>query len=85
MKYYVYILLARDNKLYIGYTENLKRRLTEHASGKVTSTKHRRYLKLIHYEFFINKSDAKAREVFLKSGAGHDQIKQFLKKTLAPC
>jgi len=82
MKYYVYILLARDNKLYIGYTENLKRRLTEHASGKVTSTKYRRYLKLIHYEFFINKPDAKAREVFLKSGAGHDQIKQFLKRTL---
>jgi putative endonuclease len=68
--------------LYIGYTTNLKQRLTAHASGLVKSTKHRRYLKLIHYEYFINQKDAKAREIFLKSGAGHEQIRHFLKNTL---
>ena len=83
MHYYVYILLSkRDNKLYIGLTINLKKRLQEHARGDVNSTRKRRYLKLIHYEYFINKEDAEAREKFLKSGYGHSQLRKFLKKTL---
>jgi putative endonuclease len=82
-KFYVYILLSfKDGKYYIGYTTELKSRLQAHAQGNVSSTRSRRYLQLIHYEYFINKKDAKAREVFLKSGAGHTQIKQFLKQTL---
>ncbi|MFA5954345.1 MAG: GIY-YIG nuclease family protein [Patescibacteria group bacterium] len=82
-KYYVYILKSSvDQELYIGFTANLKQRLQSHAQGKVLSTKHRRFLKLIHYEYFINKEDAKAREVFLKSGYGHQQLKSFLKRTL---
>ncbi|MFZ2484813.1 MAG: GIY-YIG nuclease family protein [Minisyncoccia bacterium] len=81
--FYVYILLSRkDNKFYIGCTNNLKRRLTQHAKGEVISTKKRRPFKLIHYEYFINEVDAKAREVFLKSGAGHKQLRDKLRKTL---
>ena len=81
-KFYVYILLSlKDKGLYIGYTTDLKRRLTEHARGEVTATKFRRPLKLIHYEFFINITDAKAREKFLKSGFGRKQLDQILKKT----
>ena len=82
MTYYVYILLAKDKKFYIGYTRNLEKRLSLHFKRKVRSTKFRRDLKLIHYEYFINKKDAKAREVFLKSGAGHQQIEKFLKNSL---
>jgi putative endonuclease len=82
-RYYVYILFSlKDHHLYIGYTTNLKERLTTHASGKVTSTKDRRPLKLIHYEYFISTADAKAREKFLKSGFGRDQLKSALKRTL---
>ena len=82
-RYYVYILLSlKDKKLYVGFTTNLKTRLVKHATGKVNSTRYRRPLKLIHYEYFINVTDAKAREVFLKSGAGHSQSKAFLKRTL---
>ena len=81
-KYYVYILLASDNKLYVGYSTNLKARYELHTKGYVKSTKHRRPLKLIHYEYFISRKDAKAREVYLKSGAGHKQIYSFMKNTL---
>jgi len=56
--------------------------LLEHAKGKVRSTKDRRPLKLIHYEYFIDKVDAKAREIFLKSGFGRNQLKESLKRTL---
>ena len=66
-RYYVYILYSlKDNKLYIGYTNNLKKRLTEHASGKVDATKNRLPFKLIHYEYYINRRDAEVREKFEK-------------------
>lgn len=80
--YYVYILQSLiDKGLYIGFTSDLKTRLIRHSSGKVFSTKLRRPFRLIHYEYFISKKDAKSREVFLKSGYGRDQLKQFLKNT----
>jgi putative endonuclease len=83
VRFYVYILYSvKDNKFYIGFTNNLKKRLTEHANGKVEATKNRIPLKLIHYEYFINLSDAKAREKFLKSGYGRKQFKEILKHTL---
>lgn len=83
MKYYVYVLFSeKDKKFYIGFSADLKNRFTEHIRGEVRSTKNRRPLILIHYEYFINKADAKAREVFLKSGFGRNQLKQSLKKTL---
>jgi putative endonuclease len=83
MHYYVYILLSRkDNKFYTGFTTNLKERLAAHTRGEVQSTKDRRPLKLIHYEYFIDEKDARAREIFLKSGFGRDQLKLSLKQTL---
>ena len=82
-KYYVYILFSlKDKGLYIGFTTNLKDRLLRHAKGEVQSTSNRRPLKLIHYEYFVNEEDAKAREVFLKSGFGRNQLKKALKRTL---
>lgn len=81
--FYIYILLSlKDKKLYIGFTADLKNRLKEHAAGKVRSTKDRRPLKLIHYEYFVNKADAKAREIFFKSGFGRNELKKCLKRTL---
>ena len=81
-KFYTYILYSRKDKgLYIGYTTNLEIRLTLHAKGQVFATKNRLPVKLIHYEYFINESDAKAREKFLKSGYGRKQFKEILKNT----
>ncbi|HZE87427.1 MAG TPA: GIY-YIG nuclease family protein [Methylomirabilota bacterium] len=68
--------------LYIGFSTDLKARLQFYTKGKNQATILRRPLKLIHYEYFINKADAKAREEFFKSGHGRDQLKQFLKRTL---
>lgn len=82
-RYYVYTLFSlKDGKFYVGYTVDLKKRLTLHAKGLVKSTRLRTPFKLIHYEYFINKEDAKAREVFLKSGFGRRQMKEALKRTL---
>lgn len=82
-KFYVYTLLSlKDKKFYTGFTKDLKDRLSRHARGEVRSTMNRRPFKLIHYEYFIDEGDAKAREVFLKSGFGRDNMKKALKRTL---
>lgn len=84
-RYYVYILFSyKDGKFYIGFTTNLKNRLTLHAKGQVDATKNRIPLKLIYYEYFINRVDAEEREKFLKSGYGRKQFKAILKNTLEP-
>ena len=81
--FYVYTLFSlKDKRFYTGFTTNLRSRLSQHARGEVKSTTNRRPLKLIHYDYFINKEDGKAREIFLKSGYGRNQLKQALKHTL---
>jgi len=82
-RFYVYTIFSlKDKKFYTGYSTDLKRRLQEHAKGLSRATKFRRPFLLIYYEYFINETDAKARERFLKSGFGRDQLKQALKRTL---
>lgn len=82
-KYYVYILQSlKDFGLYIGFTRDLRKRLSQHAKGQVISTRLRRPFKLIHYEFFINGIDAKSRERYLKSGYGREQLRSILVNSL---
>ncbi len=78
--YYTYLLLStKDGNWYTGYTDDLKKRLLAHNSGKVESTKSRTPLKLIYYESCNNMLDARARERFLKSGQGKAYLKKRLK------
>lgn len=80
MFYYFYILQSlKDNKLYIGFTSNLKERIKNHSLGLNKSTANRRPLKLIYYEAFIDEKNAREKEKFYKSGRGHEVIKKILK------
>ena len=84
MFYYTYILQSlMNNSFYIGYSSDLKKRLEIHNSGKSKATKPFIPYKLIHYEAFMNRIDAKNRETYLKSGYGRRTIKCLLKKYLA--
>ena len=81
--HYVYLLLSeKDDKFYTGSTNDLKRRLYEHNSGNVRSTRNRRPLKLIYYEACLNDDDAKQREIYLKSGMGKKYIRNRLRRYL---
>jgi len=82
--FYVYILKSKkDNKLYIGRTDNLNQRLKDHSLGKVTSTKHRRPLILVCYEAYRNREDSKKRESGLKkSGSVYMGLKKRIKMSL---
>lgn len=81
--YYVYILFSiKDRGFYIGSTSDLRKRYGNHKRGEVKSTQNRRPLALIRYEYFINKKDALAREKYLKSGYGREQLSNILKNTV---
>jgi len=64
---------------YTGYTDNLDKRIEEHNKGLVYSTRKRRPFRLIYYEASLNESDAKMREVYLKTGMGKKYIRNRLK------
>ena len=66
---------VKDNKFYIGQTNNVEDRFQRHQKGYVKSTKNRRPLVLLFYETFHNRADAMKHETYLKSGAGHNYIK----------
>ena len=72
----------KDGSHYIGYTIDLRKRFTDHNNGLSRSTKHRRPNKLIFYEAFLDRVDAKHREIYLKSGWGLRSIKKMLKRSL---
>lgn len=78
--YYVYILESlKDNRLYIGYTNSIRRRVGDHNLGKVQATRFRRPFKLIYYEAYINQQDATEREKYFKTGWGRTHLKKVLK------
>ena len=81
--YYVYVLFSeKDHELYTGYTNDLKRRIAEHKSGKSIATRNRQPLKLIYYEAYLTWEEARRREKYLKGGNGRAQLKIQLEKTL---
>ncbi|MBI5698712.1 GIY-YIG nuclease family protein [Candidatus Saganbacteria bacterium] len=76
--FFIYVLKSsKDNNLYIGFTNNLDRRIKQHNSGRVKSTKHRVPFVLIYKETVQTKEEAVEREKHLKSGSGRDFIKKM--------
>ena len=69
MIYYVYMLLSKSVKpiTYIGYTNNLKKRISLHNSGKGAKFTRVRKWKLIYKEKFKSKSKAISREYYIKN------------------
>ena len=70
-------VLANEKRdyLYKGATRNLKERLKDHAAGRVSRTKNRRPLILVHLEYCNSYSDALKRERYFKSGVGRTCLK----------
>src|SRR5437764_2754841 len=81
--FYVYLLHStKDNGFYIGFSTDLKRRLSEHKRGASFATKSRGPWKLIYYEAYLNQEDALGRERYLKSSSGRRFFKAQLKHYL---
>ena len=70
MSYYVYLIVSRfkNNKKisYVGYTNNLQKRLNLHNTGKGAKFTRGKKWKLIYYEKYSTKSLAMKNEFILK-------------------
>jgi len=82
--WYVYVIKSLKNeRLYVGSTNDIKRRLKEHNDGVGGKyTKDNRPFKLVFYEAFLNKKDAMKDELFFKTGYGREVLKTKLKNYL---
>jgi putative endonuclease len=79
--YFVYILRSiKNDGLYVGLTNNLPRRFSEHNRKKSFSTKSYAPWQLIFYEAYLNKDDAERRERYLKTNQGARVVKRMLKE-----
>lgn len=69
--FYVYIIQSINfGRYYIGYSSNLEKRLNEHNSGIVKSTKHYVPYKLIFKELHETRKSAMKREKEIKKMKG---------------
>ena len=70
MSYFVYLIVSnlKNNKKisYVGYTNNLKKRLELHNSGRGAKFTRGKKWKLVYYEKYDSKSDAMKNEYRLK-------------------
>lgn len=68
MNYYVYMLKSKGNKpvTYVGYTNNIKKRIKLHNSSKGAKFTKGRKWRLIYKKKFSSKSEALKYEYFLK-------------------
>ena len=82
--WYTYLLQSKKNKRwYTGCTTDLRKRFKDHNQGKVLATKGHGPFTLIYCEACLDKSDAFAREKYLKSGMGKRYLKNRLKRFLS--
>ena len=77
--WFVYILKSlKDGDLYVGSTNNLRRRLADHNSGVVDSTRHRAPFTMEAYVAVRDKAKAIELEKYFKSGSGRAFINKHL-------
>ena len=77
----LYVLEGKKGRRYVGITNNLERRLSEHRLGSSRSGNLIGSFRLLHKESFPTYLAARQREKFLKSGQGREWLKQrFLRR-----
>ena len=68
-----------DKKLYIGVSNDPKRRLAEHNKGKNKSTRPRKPFILLYTQMFLDKKEAYKFEWYVKNtGEGNKKLKKLL-------
>ena len=78
--YIVYILYSRSSgKTYVGYTNDITRRLVEHNVTELKGyTLRYRPWEILHTEEYATKKEAMTREKYYKTGKGREEIKKII-------
>ena len=82
MTYFVYLIKSNKKSKFItyaGYTNNLRKRLSQHNSGKGAKFTRGRKWKLIYYEKFKTKREAILRECYIKKNR---KLRNYIKENL---
>ena len=76
--YYVYAISSLyRNYIYVGLTDNIERRISEHNSGRNKTTKPYLPFSLIHFEEYTTRTEAREKEKYYKSGIGKEKSKKI--------
>ena len=62
---------------YVGFTDNLERRMNQHNNARGRSTKPYAPFELIHTEIWEDRISARKREKYLKSTAGKNYLRKI--------
>jgi putative endonuclease len=78
-QFFVYAIKSINrNYIYVGLTDNVERRVSQHNNGYERTTKPYAPFKLIYWEKFNSRQEARQKEKFLKSGVGKEQLKLLM-------
>ena len=81
---YTYVLKCSDGNLYIGSSDDLRRRMREHQAGKCPNTCKRLPVELVYYEACRSIEAARSREQGLKTGFGRGYLRRRLAFEFGP-
>ena len=78
-KYYVYALKAETRDyIYVGITNDINRRVSEHNKGYNKTTKPYRPFTLIYQEECRSRIEARKREKYFKGGSGRKKLRKLI-------
>jgi len=76
--HYVYAVKSTAREyIYVGMTTNVPQRLSQNNAGQNRSTKAYRPFELLYQEKLETRSEARNKEVFLKSGIGKEYLRSL--------
>lgn len=82
--WYVYILALANGSYYIGSTDNLERRIYEHAQWYVISTKHKGPVRLLYSKSYETLPVARQVEYKLKQTKKRVYVEKFMRWEYLP-
>jgi putative endonuclease len=79
MAYTVYAIRSKvDERIYVGFTQDVQKRFLEHNRGETKSTKGYRPWVLVYTEEVDSREEARNLEKYYKSGSGKEKLKRLL-------
>jgi putative endonuclease len=80
---FVYAIISSiNNRIYVGQTDNIERRIKEHNTGQTKSTKPYIPWELFYQEQCEDRVIARNREIYFKHGIGKDKLKLLLQNKI---
>ncbi len=84
MMQYTYVLYEKGkDRVYIGYTADLGKRLKDHRYGGVHTTARYKSKELVFYEAFLSEEDARRREKYFKTTKGKKALRFIIRSSIA--